>query len=68
MKKIVAEIRFAGQISIIEGLTKLVRIYYPSDFSHWSIDSVANILRLFNSESLAKSSETIHISNTQFIY
>jgi len=68
MKKTVAEIRFAGQISIIEGMTKLVRNYYPSEFSHWNLVSVANSLQLYNGESLAKASEIIQISNTQFIY
>lgn len=67
MYKIVAEVRFSGQIGILEKLHTIAKHYYPIEFPHWRIDN-GNTVRIFNGETPETSTEIILYDYQRFIY
>lgn len=67
IQKTVSEVRFIGQLSIIENMNKAIRRFFPSDFPYWRIETNSSF-RLFNSEQLEKATEVLFIDASRFIY
>jgi len=66
-EKIFSEIRFNGQLSIIEDIGKVVRFYYPKYFPHWRIENNTTI-KIYNNENLSLATEVILIDHSKFVY
>jgi hypothetical protein len=67
IEKIFSEVRFSGQISVIEDIGKIVRLFYPTEFNHWQIDNNV-IVRLFNDPDIKKATEIILVDHSKFVY
>jgi hypothetical protein len=67
MNKMAAEVRFNGQLSILEKIHEIVKIYFPKELPHWRIDN-GNSARIYNEDAIEKASEIILIDSSRFIY
>lgn len=66
-EKIFSEVRFSGQISVIEDIGKIVRLFFPDELPHWRIENNI-IIRLFNDPDFNKATEIILIDHSKFVY